>query len=526
MISTNCVDNTHIECYTVYNVTLRGRLTVRGIRIKNRYNIIFTAECILFLILSSFFVPTNDDLRFAFFFKFDHLTEYLNQVLYYGNGRLLGNGIILFFSKQPQLFYPIEAVIVALFCIGVEKLIDLKNSKLLVMAFITMLPIYCYKEIISWMSAFINYFIPVALFVLTIIIIKHNLVSKSRLYIIALIAAGFCEQLFIEHNTIINILFAAMVLLYGIKKHMRFIKETVLLLISNMIGAGVMFLYNFYIDYSKTYTASFDTPYRSTILSAFSSGGIKGAVFFALKNAQYPLIMLGSNLFLMTVLFSTMMYIEHKAKEKNIKHKAAAALPFAAYILLFILCTYTAYKFPGDLPDDKLYLFVLLGMLFVISFLGLGILFCLIILKRIGKPSSAKMIALLFFAALSFAPFLLVSPCGYRCCFFMYFFIMVITVYTLKFAAVRYGLRLDRLYDVSSAVCLVLLCIYTGLYAREKKIYNYKTEYFKTSYYLPAADENLISLGDTAVVWDAVAGFEHRYIPLDKFELLIENGKI
>lgn len=219
-------------------------------------------------------------------------------------------------SKLPEIFYPIEAIIVTAFSICVEKLTDLKNSKLFVMAFIILQPICVYKEIISWMSAFINYLIPIAFFVFTMVIVKNNLLSKSKLYSILLILFGFCEQLFIEHNTIINILFISVILVYGIKKHLGFIKESVILLASNIIGAGVMFLYNFYIDYSKTYTASFAEPYRKTILSDLSSDRLKGAVIFAAKNIQYPFIMFGSSLFLISVLFITMFYVEKRQQSR------------------------------------------------------------------------------------------------------------------------------------------------------------------------------------------------------------------
>jgi len=490
--------------------------------LKNKYNMLFIFECILFFVLTFFFVPTNDDLRFAYFFPFNNLSEYLHQVFYYGNGRLLGNGIIIFFSKIPWAFYPVEAVIVTAFAISIEKLTDLKNSKILAMAFVILQPVCVIKENISWMSAFINYFIPIAFFVFTMIIVKYNLLSKKKIYFLPLVIFGFCEQLFIEHNTIINILFIALILAYSIKNKMNNKKEALLLLISNIAGALVMFLYNFYIDYSKTYTASFSSPYRQTILSALSEEGLRGAVVFALKNVKYPFLLFGNSLFFVLILFALMLYIEQRAENKNV-NRCFACITCISYTALFGICTYIIYVL-GDYRIDENISFAFVWAVFsIVTLIEILILFYLTVLKRADKATKIKLLILVFFGLLSFAPFLLVSPCGYRCCYFMNFFFFMAIIQIINFAQKNYDFKFEKLYNILSAITIIALVIYIGLYAREKKIYNYKTEYFKTSYYLPSANENIISLGDTEKVWDDVAGFKHKYIPLNEFEKIIHN---
>lgn len=96
----------------------------------------------------------------------------------------------------------------------------------------------------------------------------------------------------------------------------------------------------------------------------------------------------------------------------------------------------------------------------------------------------------------------------------------------MKFAVNKYGFKLEKFYDITAIISTILLVVYIGLYAREKRIYNYKVEYFKTSYYLPSANKRIISLGDTEMVWDRVSGIEHKYIPLEEFEAALKNGTL
>ena len=72
---------------------------------KNRISFcIWLMEILLLFILSAFFVPTVDDLIFRF-------------VIYYGNGRLLGNAFVLFFSRHTALFYALQTILFAVFSV-------------------------------------------------------------------------------------------------------------------------------------------------------------------------------------------------------------------------------------------------------------------------------------------------------------------------------------------------------------------------------------------------------------------------
>ncbi len=99
----------------------------------SRNNIIsgflFLLEILLLFILSSFFIPTVDDLIFRFRLNYSNINEFIHCVAYYGNGRLLGNGFLLFFSRHTNWFYALQTVMTALFAVIIEKIVGLKYSR-------------------------------------------------------------------------------------------------------------------------------------------------------------------------------------------------------------------------------------------------------------------------------------------------------------------------------------------------------------------------------------------------------------
>lgn len=187
----------------------KSQSDLRGNRI---FNYVFVLEVILFFIMAFFFVPEIDDLAFRYYQHFSNIKEFLHCIFYYGNGRLLGNAFLLLFSRNTitfEVFNMLEAVLVVFLSAGIEKLTGLKNAKVLVMAVFMLQNVTAFTDSISWMAAFINYYFPIALFLLTLLILKKPDAKFNVFYLILLGVIGLCEQLFVEHNTVINILVSA-----------------------------------------------------------------------------------------------------------------------------------------------------------------------------------------------------------------------------------------------------------------------------------------------------------------------------
>lgn len=185
---------------------------------------LFALEVMLLFFMSSFFFPGSDELDFQNYLSFSSLNEFLHNVYYFGNGRFIGNAIGVFFSFYPQWFYVVQSVLTALFCVLIEKLTDVRHARHFVMAFFILKPVWCFAETFVRIAMYANYFIPLLLFALTLLIIKKAYRDNKILsfpLLAALFVAGFAEQLFVESNTVVNTAFSLLLVLFFIKKRKR-----------------------------------------------------------------------------------------------------------------------------------------------------------------------------------------------------------------------------------------------------------------------------------------------------------------
>lgn len=485
----------------------------------------FVIEIIVMFIMSSFFIPTVDDLLFSFRFPYSNFKEFINYTAYYGNGRLLGNGLLLFFCNHAQLFYALQTVLTAIFAITVEKIVNLKYARHYVIAYFILQPFPVLSTTFSWMSSFINYYIPIILMCITtyiILKIKSGKIKSNFLLYPLLVLLGFTQQLFMETNSVINTIISFCFIILFIKTSKR-ITYPLTLFISNVVGLGTILLFTKFIDINKTYVHSLygSENYRNTIFS----GGITNAVEIVVKNFRYPVFLLSVFIFFF---ISWTLIVIYTAKKKNIfnaKVKATLALSILFYIPLCIITQYILVKYPVDLPSDKKFL-ILIGViviLFLASYMPLIILLFTIVIKSISKK--AITIFLILMGIISYAPFLVVSPSGFRCYELSLFFFMLGYLIILKDLKNLYGFDVFKLNMVCSIITTIIMLSYSFIFAHEKKIYNYKIQYFDSMEYLPHSNDVIVMHGDNEGVWDSAAGFEHKYIPIDEFEDMILQNK-
>lgn len=489
---------------------------------KNLNKYLFGIELILLFLLTMCFVPACDDLTFRYddFFQFHNISEFFHSVLYYGNGRLLGNALIILFSKIPQVFYVlIFAMTVALCCLA-EKLFKIKNLKNIALASLIFMPLPVLRETLVWMTGYINYIIPSICLIATISIMctrtYNNKYKTFALMCIFLAVIGFCEQLFIEHNTLINLAVSLMLSVYFYKNRekedfLNKFKASVVLLTSNIAGAAVMFGYKLYVNYDETFVSKMN--YRQTI---FSVDGIRGKLMFAFENGSYLIFTVATSIFAVGLLLYIMLQIAKKENVKNIK------LPLALSLFYVPLCTVCCFFFMNDKSSKLAYLLIFVFAL--ISAAGIIMLFIKTVIKYADRKTLAAFIGLILLAVASFAPFLAVSPCSFRCCFLTYFFVTAADFVLLKFLINKYDVDTDNLSSSVSVLTCIMLVVYSGFYFREKKIYMIKEKYAAAEYYLPSSDENLVHLGDSR--WELLPGGlpEHEYIPLKEWETLVDNN--
>lgn len=489
----------------------------------------FVLEIILLLIMSSFFIPTVDDLIFKFQFEYHSIREFINYVIYYGNGRVLGNAMLLFFSNHTGLFYALQALLTVVLAVIVEKITGLKYSRHYVIAFMLLEPLPVLSKTYSWMSSFINYYVPIVIFSLAVLIIlrvAQNKLKSDFCSCFLLFILGLASQLFVESNAVVNAVVALGFLIYFIRKRKK-AKAPAALFASTVLGLGIILLFTKFIDYTKTYTyytyKDLDSAYRSTIFS----GGFKDAVNLVFENLQYPFFLITISFFFVATVFMALIFAVKKQGVCNSRLKIAITVSVLLYLPAFAISLYTAFYYPYDLTvasEAFIVGIIVSAFLFAVSCI---IMFTLIYKYIIKRIEHGKLAVLLFVLGLiSFSPFLAVSPCGFRCCELMMFCFMLSYLIILADLSKMYNFDMFKFGIICAALTVAVMTAYTFIFAREKKVYDYKERYYATSVYLPHSSVNVVHHSDNADIWDNAAGFEHKFIPLEDFEKMLSEGKI
>lgn len=493
---------------------------------NKRKNIIssclFVVEVVLLFIMTSFFFPGCDEIDFQNWLQFSNLSEFLHHVIYFGNGRFLGNMISIFFSFYPDYFFLLEPVFVALICVFTEKLVGIKYARHLVLGFFMLKPIVVFTQMLPRIAMFSNYYLPLLFMIATLIIIKKSTVQNrcpGVFLCIALFALGFFEQLFVESNTVVNIVLSFLILIYfTIKKKSK--TAPVILFISNILGALPILLYSFYINMQDTFTYSLNSGYRKTIFS----GGLSNAIEIWATNAKYPIYYFSLFIFFFVVCMALLIYSTKKFGVTN-RQKALMIFSGVSYTVLFAYIVYIQAVYVHDIPSSKeLPLMLLLVLLFLIAYVPLFIMIASLVIKRCRNK--IVILTSLLMGFISYAPFLAASPSGYRCCEQMFFFFILALLLIFRDISAKDENASLRAAVTVGMICCVSMALYSYLYAEDKKVYEYREQYCYTSYYLPEYSF-ILSRGDNVdYTWEDRSGMRHEYIPVEEFEKMLENSEI
>lgn len=190
---------------------------------------------------------SSDDLEFGHL-AFPSIAGYLDFALYYGNGRFLGNLFSMLLSGSKFLCVLIKSFMVASAVVLAPTIMGLRNksSYLLTFLLLTSMTPTVFGETIAWTSGFSNYFPPVWLCMLIVLMIQqYNFVNKPLrlLFWLAVPVLGLASQLFVEHSSGVNGLLAFSFFVYYFrKKDKSRAMLSLLWLLSATVGLGLMLL--------------------------------------------------------------------------------------------------------------------------------------------------------------------------------------------------------------------------------------------------------------------------------------------
>ena len=158
-----------------------------------------------------------DDYEFLSY-NYQSFGEAINYALCYGNGRFLGNLGAILLAPHTIIAAVFKAFTVSFLCILLPKIFNAtkKTTYLLSCLLILAVPEKMFAQVHAWNCGNVNYISPILLTILCFLILKAE--SKGGVVTIlkcfGVFLLGFCSQLFMEHNTLVNFLIAASLFIF------------------------------------------------------------------------------------------------------------------------------------------------------------------------------------------------------------------------------------------------------------------------------------------------------------------------
>lgn len=351
----------------------------------------------------------------------------------YGNGRLLGNMLIHFILQSASFRMIFQTFIVFflwwLTCKTIQK--DAWDVfPLGVVLFLAISPAI-FGEVYLWSSAFANY-IPgiICMFLAASIVKKKN----GTIWNIVLLIISIAGQLFVEHTSLINLVYSLCVLIYYVKTDVDKSKKitSIVWFIGTVIGIGIMFLIPqiFYVPNEwETYQKININNIHDLVISVIANGMQISGIY--LQNV-FALVSLG--IFLIIV-----------AKPKRTAKGVLILSPIYGFVVSYFINEAWKETLCGAL-----------NLLILLLYLAAVILSIVQSKELNGKNESLFFIGMCMFSVL---PLLIVYPIGPRCIFHSYVF-LVLAILSL------YSYNSDRIDEELNKIIIIFsifgACIFVG----------------------------------------------------------------
>lgn len=371
------------------------------------------------------------------------------------NGRYLGNtiGVLLSMTYKFKYLEYIRGIFMGsgifLLILLCSKLSNLnKNISFIVSSLLLLYaPTSIYAQVYSWTSAYANYLIPTIIF-LSILLILDNTLNKNYEIqikdILLICVLGVSCQLFMENITIYVLLFSLIIFSFSYFKKRNYIKITMPLFLSSLLGAIIMFSCKGYTQINKTDT------YRSININSLSE-----IVHTILPNGlSMTKILVIDNIVLVSIILVLCFFI---IKKNNHKNKF-----FGLYTLLLILYIFFI-KYIFDIKGIDILQFsktvrrikFLLDYIIAINVLGI-VAYTIVV----GIKEKALKIKLAFYyisIIVVSMPLIIINPIGTRCFFICYVFMSIICMKLIGYVLEDKNINVQKINIISTILVIVIL---------------------------------------------------------------------
>lgn len=207
---------------------------------KYKTALLYSALFLLICFLSFCFPLTGDDLTLTLI-DADSISKLADYSLNYGNGRYVGNFLVIPLVNSVALRVICKAICFFITFLLMKKLFtnyDFKGGIFTVILLLGM-PISIFRQAFVWTAGFQNYFPPVMLFLMCIYIMKKYEETKKFYLLFPLAVLALSEQFFVENSTAFHVIFAIALIVYIVKSK-KYIISGAVYSVFTVIGAVLM----------------------------------------------------------------------------------------------------------------------------------------------------------------------------------------------------------------------------------------------------------------------------------------------
>lgn len=391
------------------------------------------------IFICRFFVNTSDD---YYTVGTKSAAELFKQIVYFGNGRFIGNFSAEYLTNRFYLNFAVRSVYIFLFTILLAVLADkYRKRALLFSAALTFgMSRYVFREAVVWIHGFYNYFPPVVLLLLSLVILKYYYKKQNSNGLaasLALMPLGICQQLHSENSTIINTVTAVLVLILVLyKKYKK--APAVSWAISSVAGCAVMFFAPKVLGVADKMNA-----YRGSIADGkYSLSGQLLSNIIVLSRLVCSMYVLW--IMLAALLLIKLLYKREKLTQKG-KIILCVGLLLAAPVPVF---TELAYKNKAYDTFFAFFAAVTFGIFMISSVIAVW--------KLYEKKTVAVCAAVFILGVLSVCEMIVVYPAGGRCLFISYALFSAMFIFLMKNTLDGFSFPLRRAIILSAAVFAAL----------------------------------------------------------------------
>lgn len=443
---------------------------------------------------------TSDDFEFATQ-HFDGLADIFRYVLYYGNGRVLGNLGSILLVRMPVLCAAVKSLVVAGVIFLVPTVLGCRKPEdyLLSMILFLAIPDSLFGQVYTWTSGFQNYVPPIWITLLIVCILQHEDFFRhpvaNVLSCLCIVLLGFAGQLYVEHTSLINLVLAGALLYVRIKDRKNAVPQ-MLWLLSAVMGLAAMLLV------PKLFYAAGNRSegYRSVNLGSIATL-IKSCVWaFSTMCSAFPLLG-GTALSAMTILATYLTRNSRKPKWNNCLY----SLAFIALTFLLLNEHLLHDEWYGRYANTRHFF---TGCMVVLPFL----LWCIALIPLKERTLALKIIFLLAVALISCVPLLIVSPTPERVIFMSYTLgcaaVILFASYARSLLSDPVRQWVKRGLGYTAAVVLLLLCM---VFTNIRWLTNVRENHIQEQMAAGASNITIYRIPYDYIFWDDIWCFGRGY---------------